>query len=440
MFEFIYEYSDLTQALIMFGSMVVMIMLGLPIPFAVAIGTVVGYVFLDFPFVAIAQAMYTGVEPFPLLTVPLFVFAGSLMEQGGMARRIVAMATSLIGNVTGSLGLVAVLGCTFFAALSGSGPATTAAIGAVMIPSMIKQRYDPAYGGAIAAAGGALGSLIPPSNLMIIYGIVAEQSIPRLFLAGFLPGVIASATLMLCTYIIAKKRRYIGDGTEFRWRRVFEAFVEGKWALLAPIIILGGIYSGIFTPTEAASVAVVYALIIGHFAYRELTFRKLVTCLKITAMISGAVLIIVGPAKAFGELMSLMSVPDMIGERLSDVTEDPFILLMIIAAILIVTGMFLESIAQIILLTPLMLPIAVGLGIDPIVFGIVMIISCEVGFLTPPVGANLFVAARITNLGIDRISVAVIPFVFAYILILVIIAALPDLVTWLPDLLYGELR
>ncbi len=439
MFEFIYEYSELTQALIMFGAMVLMIILGLPIPFAVAIGTVIGYVFLDFPFVAIAQAMYTGVEPFPLLTVPLFVFAGSLMEQGGMARRIVGMATSLIGNITGSLGLVAVLGCTFFAALSGSGPATTAAIGAVMIPSMVKQRYDPAHGGAIAAAGGALGSLIPPSNLMIIYGIVAEQSIPRLFLAGFLPGVVASAALMLCTYLIARQRGYIGDGTTFSWERVYRAFLAGKWALLAPIIILGGIYSGIFTPTEAASVAVVYALIIGHFAYRELTFKKIVACLKVTAMISGAVLIIVGPAKAFGELMSLMSVPDMIGEALYGVTESPFVLLMIMSVILIITGMFLESIAQIILLTPLMLPIAVGLGIDPIVFGIIMVISCEVGFLTPPVGANLFVAARITNLGIDRISVAVIPFVFAYILILVIIAALPDLVTYLPDLVYGKL-
>ena len=187
-----------------------------------------------------------------------------------------------------------------------------------------------------------------------------------------------------------------------------DAFLEGKWALLAPFIILGGIYSGIFTPTEAASVAVIYALVIGHFAYHELDFSKFVHCLKITAMISGAVLIIVGPAKAFGELMSLMEVPMMIGDALSDITENPFILLMIISAILIFTGMFLESIAQIILLTPLMLPIVVSLGIDPIVFGIIMVISCEVGFLTPPVGANLFVAARITNLGIDRISIAVI--------------------------------
>ena len=436
--DYLLDLPEITQAIIVFCSMIVMIVLGVPIPISVIIGTAVGYWFLDFPFVQIALSMYTGIEPFPLITVPLFVLAGSLMEQGGMARRIVNVAESLVGNYTGSLGLVAILGCTFFAALSGSGPATTAAIGAVMIPSMMKQNYSPAFGGAIAAAGGALGSLIPPSNLMIIYGIVAEQSIPRLFLAGFLPGIIASAILMLTAYIIAKRRRYVGAGHEFSWAHVWDSFLAGKWALLAPFIILGGIYMGIFTPTEAASVAVVYALIIGRFAYRELTFEKFVYCLKITAMISGAVLIIVGPAKAFGELMSLMEVPTMIGDALSDITENPFALLMIIAAILIVTGMFLESIAQIILLTPLMLPIVVSLGIDPIVFGIIMVISCEVGFLTPPVGANLFVAARITNLGIDKISIAVIPFVLAYIVVLVIISAFPGIATFLPNLVFGE--
>ena len=436
--DFLLDLPEMTQAIIIFLSMLLMIAMGVPIPISVIIGTVVGYWFLDFPFVQIALSMYTGIEPFPLITVPLFVLAGSLMEQGGMARRIVNLAESLVGNYTGSLGLVAVLGCTFFAALSGSGPATTAAIGAVMIPSMVKQNYSPAFGGAIAAAGGALGSLIPPSNLMIIYGIVAEQSIPRLFLAGFLPGLIASGILMLTTYIIARKRGYVGAGREFSWSDVWESFWAGRWALLAPFIILGGIYSGIFTPTEAASVAVVYALIIGHFAYHELDFGKLVYCLKITAMISGAVLIIVGPAKAFGELMSLMEVPMMIGDALTGVTENPFILLMIIAAILIFTGMFLESIAQIILLTPLMLPIVISLGIDPIVFGIIMVISCEVGFLTPPVGANLFVAARITNLGIDKISIAVIPFVIAYVVVLIIISAFPEIATFLPDFFYGK--
>ena len=436
--DIIFELSEAQQALIMFGSMVLMIVLAIPIPIAVAIGTAIGYFMMDLNLVQVALSMYTGVEPFPLVTVPLFVFAGSLMEQGGMARRIVNMAQSMIGNYTGSLGLVAVLGCGFFAALSGSGPATTAAIGAGMIPSMIKQKWDPAMGGAIAAAGGALGSLIPPSNLMIIYGIVAEQSIPRLFLAGFIPGFVATALLMFTVYIIAKKRNYVGDGAEFSWSEVRRTVVDGKWAILAPFIILGGIYTGAFTPTEAASVAVFYALLIGGVAYKELTIKKIFACLKVTAMISGAVLIIVGPAKAFGELMSLLSVPDMIGEALSGVTESPFLLLMIISVILIITGMFLESIAQIILLTPLLLPIVMALGIDPIVFGIIMVISCEVGFLTPPVGANLFVAARITNLGIDKISIAVLPFLLAYIGVLIFVSLFPDLITWLPDLVYGN--
>ncbi len=427
----------MTEVWIMFAVLVAALVLGVPIPISVAIGTVIGYWLIDTPFVAIAQAMYTGVEPFPLLTVPLFVFAGSLMERGGLALRIVAIAQSLIGNFTGSLGLVAVLGCTFFAALSGSGPATTAAIGAVMIPAMIKERYNPAFGGAIAASGGALGSLIPPSNLMIIFGIVSDNSIPRLFLAGIIPGIIASALLMVCTYMIAKRRGYGGGDHPFTWRRVGEATWDGKWAIGAPFLILGGIYSGIFTPTEAASVAVVYALIVGLFIYRELTLEAIVGCLKTTAMISGAVLIIVGPAKAFGELMSLMDVPELIGEFLVGFTGSGFILLMVISLVLIITGMFLESIAQIILLTPLMLPIAVSAGIDPIVFGILMVIACEIGFLTPPVGANLFVAARLTNLGIDRISLAVIPFLFTYVIVLILISLFPDLVTFLPDLAFN---
>ena len=426
----------MNEVWIMFAVLVGAIAFGVPIPIAVAIGTIVGYFVIDIPFVALAQAMYTGVESFPLLTVPLFVFAGSLMERGGLALRIVSIAQSMIGNYTGSLGLVAVLGCTFFAALSGSGPATTAAIGAVMIPAMIRERYDPAFGGAIAASGGALGSLIPPSNLMIIFGIVSDNSIPRLFLAGILPGIVASALLMFCTWIIAKRRGYGGAQDEFAWRRVGAATWDGKWAIGAPVLILGGIYSGAFTPTEAASVAVVYAFLVGFFIHRELTLKDVRDCLRTTAMISGAVLIIVGPAKAFGELMSLMDVPALIGEFLGDFTESSFVLMMVISVILIITGMFLESIAQIILLTPLMLPIATSVGIDPIVFGILMVIACEIGFLTPPVGANLFVAARLTNLGIDRISLAVLPFLLTYVIVIILISVFPDLVLFLPGLAY----
>ena len=427
----------MNEVLLMFIVLLGVLALGVPIPIAVAIGTLVGYYLIDIPFVALAQAMYTGIEPIPLMTIPLFVFAGALMERGGLARRIVAIAQSLVGSYTGSLGIVAILGCTFFAALSGSGPATTAAIGAVMVPAMIRQRYDAAFGGAIAASGGALGSLIPPSNLMIIFGIVSDNSIPRLFLAGILPGILASILLMVCTWLIAKRKGYGSDTEPFSLARVRHAVWDGKWAIGAPLVILGGIYSGVFTPTEAASVAVVYAAIVGGLLYRELTLEKIVYCMKITAMISGTVVIILGPAKAFGELMSLMDVPELIGEFLIGFTSSQFLLLMIIAVVLIISGMFLESIAQIILLTPLMLPIAVSVGVDPIVFGVLMVIACEIGFLTPPVGANLFVAARLTNLGIDKISVAVLPFLLTYVLVIIIISLFPEIALILPDMVYG---
>ena len=427
----------MSEVLMMFMVLIGALAIGVPIPIAVCIGTLFGYWLIDTPFVALAQAMYTGIEPIPLMTVPLFVFAGALMERGGLADRIVAIAQSLVGSYSGSLGIVAVLGCTFFAALSGSGPATTAAIGAVMVPAMIRQKYDGAFGGAIVASGGALGSLIPPSTLMIIYGIVSDNSIPRLFLAGILPGILASILLMVCTWLVARYKGYGSETTPFLWSRVWQASWHGKWAIGAPVVILGGIYSGIFTPTEAASVAVFYAAFVGSVIHRELNWEKLVHCMKITAMISGTVVIILGPAKAFGELMSLMDVPEMIGGFLVGFTSSQFVLLMIIAIILIFTGMFLESIAQIILLTPLMLPIVVSVGVDPIVFGILMVIACEIGFLTPPVGANLFVAARLTNLGIDKISYAVIPFLFTYMIVIVMISLFPEIVMTLPNAFYG---
>jgi len=427
----------MNEVAMIFVVLVATITLGVPIPIAVAIGTIIGYYYIDMPYVALAQAMYTGIEPLPLMTIPLFVFAGALMEKGGLAHRVVRIAQSLVGSYRGSLGIVAVLGCTFFAALSGSGPATTAAIGAVVVPAMIRERYDAAFGGAVVASGGALGSLIPPSNLMIIFGIISDNSIPRLFLAGILPGILASFLLMLCTWFIAKKNGYGGWKEPFSWTCFRDSLWDGKWAISAPVVILGGIYSGVFTPTEAASVAVVYASFVGKILYRELTLEKIVACMKTTAMISGSVVIILGPAKAFGELMSLMEVPELIGDFLTDFTSSRFVLLMVIAGVLIVSGMFLESIAQIILLTPLMLPIAVSIGIHPIVFGVFMVIACEIGFLTPPVGANLFVAARITRLGVDRISTAVLPFLLTYIAVLIIIALFPHIVLILPELAFG---
>ena len=430
----------MNEPFIMLLTLLAAVLLGVPIPISIAIATIVGYFLIDIPFVALAQAMYAGADAFALLTIPLFVFAGSLMERGGLALRIVTIARLMVGNYTGSLAIVSIVGCTFFAALSGSGPATTAAIGTIMIPAMARDRYDPAFGGAVVASGGALGSLIPPSILMIVYGIVSETSIPRLFMAGIIPGLLASVLLMLAAWLVSKKRGYGGGDRVFSWGEFVHAVWDGKWAIIAPVLILGGIYSGIFTPTEAAAVAVFYAFIVGAFVYRELTVASVIDCLKVTGLLLGTVLIMIGPAKAFGELMSLLDVPNQIGQFLTGYTTNAFTLLMVMALIVIITGTIIETIPQIILLTPLMLPIAIRVGIDPIVFGIVMIVTCEVGFLTPPVGANLFVATRLTGQSIDRISIAVIPFLIAYVLVVVVIGIFPTIVTFLPDLAYGVSR
>ncbi|MSP68386.1 MAG: TRAP transporter large permease [Alphaproteobacteria bacterium] len=425
------------EALYMFGALCLAIAVGVPIPIAIGVATVAGYYLIGLPYIQIAQSTYVGMDALPIMTVPLFVFAGALMEKGGMAQRIVGIAQSMVGNFTGSLGMVTVLGCSFFAALSGSGPATTAAIGSVTIPSMRKQGYSLAFCGALAAAGGALGVLIPPSNLMIIYGIVTDTSIPRLFLSGVFPGILASFFLILTVWVVARIRGYTGGPEAFSWARVGRACWDGKWSIGAPVVILGGIYSGIFTPTEAATVACFYALFVGVFINRELDLEKVLYCLKVTTLLAGSVLIILGCAKAFGELVSLMDVPTLLQKGLKGVTESPFVYIMIVSAILTFTGMFMESIAQIILLTPLFLPIAKSLGIDPITFGVILVLNCEIGFLTPPVGANLFVATRLVNLPIEKISVQVIPFLFAYFAVIILVALFPQLALWLPTLVMG---
>lgn len=427
----------MNDGLIMFGALFVAIALGLPIPIAVVAASVLGVYLIDLPYVFITQSMYDALQGIPLMTIPMFVLAGAIMERGGMAFRLVGVAQAMVGRQRGSLGIVAIVGCTFFAALSGSGPATTAAVGGVILPSMMKEGYSKPFAGAVFASGGALGSLIPPSNLMIFYGIVSDTSIPRLFLAGIIPGLLASGLLMFVAWLIATRRGYGGGADPFSWGTFRTTLWDAKWALVAPLIILGGIYAGIFTATEAAAVAVVYSLFVGLFVYKELSWSDLGWCFKTTALLSGTVIIILGPAKAFGQLVSLMKIPDAIGLAMSGLTDSTFLTLMIIVLILIISGMFLESIAQIILFTPLFLPIVIPLGIDPVAFGILLVVACEIGFLTPPVGANLFVASRLTGVSIERLSVSVLPFLFAYVAVIVILALFPQLSTWIPNMAYG---
>lgn len=414
--------------------------IGVPIPFAIGISTLLGFWLIDIPVVSLAQSSFNAVSSIPLMAVPLFVLAGALMERGGLADRLVAFARSLVGGYAGALGIVTVLACMFFAAISGSGPATAAAVGAVTLPAMMRERYPAALGGAIAASAGALGSLIPPSNLMVFYGIVAGASIPRLFLAGVVPGIVAGGLLMLTVWIIARRNGYVAKAERLQWRVAARAAWHGKWALAAPLVILGGIYVGAFTPTEAAAVAVFYALLVGGLVYRELTLARLGECLRSTVLICGAIVIMLGPAIAFGQLAALMQIPEAIGQLLGGLASRPIALLAVITVVFLITGTFMESIAQIILFTPLFLPLAVQAGIDPIVLGVLIVLTCEIGFLTPPVGANLFVSMRLSGASLGALSVAVLPFLVAYLLVVVLVALVPQASLALPDLVYGAGR
>ncbi|MXY34280.1 MAG: TRAP transporter large permease [Boseongicola sp. SB0664_bin_43] len=424
--------------LVMAAVFVFTMAIGVPIPFAAGIATVAGILIADIPLTLMAQSAWTAFEPFPLVTIPLFVLAGQLMEHGGMSEKLVAIAHRLVGAYKGGLGLVTVVACMFFAALSGSGPATTAAIGSITIPAMIKESYKPRFAGAIAAAAGALGSMIPPSNLLIIYALVSDESIPRLFLAGILPGIALGLLLMLVTFIVALRNDYGGVGEAFRWRPLLEALWDGKWAVFAPFLILGGIYTGIFTPSEAAGVAVFYGLFVGLFVYGGLTLGKVFEAFRFTAIVIGTVLFILGSTKAFGQLVTLFDIPQSILALFEELTAYPWLVLLLIGVFYILVGMWLESIPQIIIFTAVFLPLVTSLGVDPVLFGIFTVMTCELGFLTPPIGVNLFVAARISKTSIEQISVGVLPLLIPYVAMIFLLVFFSEWVTFLPDLVYGE--
>src|SRR5438552_8854797 len=421
--------------LLVFIALFAFIAIGVPIPMSIGVSALVGFWLVDIPVITLAQSAYMALNNVPIMAVPLFVLAGALRERGGLADRLVRFAQSLVGNYDGALGIVAVLACMFFAAISGSGPATAAAVGTVTLPAMARERYPAALGGAIIASGGALGSLIPPSNLMVIYGIVASVSIPKLFLAGVIPGIIAGLLLMVVVWVIARRKRFRGSGQRISAARVRATAWEGKWALLAPVVILGGIYGGAFTPTEAAAVAVFYALLTGLMIYRELTWQGIVESLRLTTLICGAIVIMLGPAIAFGQLGALMQIPEQIGALMGGLADQPLTVLLVVTVVFVITGTFMDSIAQIILFTPLFLPLATQAGVDPITLGIIIVLTCEIGFLTPPVGTNLFVAMRLARVPLGAVSVAVLPFLLAYFAVVALVSFVPRVALLLPELM-----
>ncbi len=416
-------------------ALAVFLILGVPIAFSIGIATFIGLIVGGIPLELLGQGAFTALNNYAIMAVPFFILTGLLMETGGLSRRLIDFARSIVGNITGGFGMVTVLACGFFAAISGSSPATVAAIGTIMIPTMIKHGYSRGFAASTAATAGGLGIVIPPSITMIVYAVGANVSVSDMFISGVLPGIMIMIFLCFTVYFISKKKGYSGEKRPFSFSEVFRTFWEAKWALFAPVIILGGIYSGVFTPTEAGVIAAIYGLIIGLFVYRELEWKDIPKVLINGATITGTVLIILSTATTFGRVFTLYQVPQLITEGLLNISQSPYIVLLLIALVMIILGTFMEALSLVIILTPILIPVVNSLGINPIHFGIIMVIGAEIGMMTPPVGVNLFVASGISGLSIERLSKAMIPFLLTMFLVYLVIILFPPITTWLVDLL-----
>lgn len=416
------------ETLLLFSVLIVLIMMSVPIGITLGLSTLLCLAFTtDIPLTILAQKSATGLDSFPLLAIPFFILAGTLMCNGGISRRLVNLAESLVGFIVGGLAMVTVLACMFFAAISGSGPATVSAIGSFMVPSMKERHYDADFAAAITAASGTIGVIIPPSIPFVIYCVVAQASIGDMFIAGIIPGIIIGAALMVVCYLTARKRNYLSSTARPTFRAVAVAFREAVWALFVPIIILGGIYGGIFTPTEAAVVAVVYSILIGKFVYRELDGKTLYECLRSAGLINGATEFMIGFSMAFASYLSMAQIPASVGAWLREFSNNPLVILMVINVFLLVIGCFIDNIAAVVILTPILLPVVKSLGIDPIHFGLIITVNLACGFISPPYGINLFVASAISGESIESISKTIIPSFLAMIVCLILFTYFPIL-------------
>ncbi len=422
--------------LVLFGSLTFFLTCSIPIGIALGLATALTLATTsDIPLILIAQNAFAALDSFPLLAIPFFMLAGSLMSYGGISRRLVALAEGLVGFITGGLAMVTVVACMFFAAISGSGPATVSAIGSFMIPAMHARRYDDAFAAALTAAAGSIGVIIPPSIPFVIFGVVSGASVGELFMAGIVPGIVIGCALMGVSYIIARKKGFAASAKEGPRKSLWASFKESVWALMVPVIILGGIYGGIFTPTEAAVVAVVYALLVGRFIYKELDFANLYAAFKDATLVNGATTFMIGLSMSFASYLAMEQIPLRIGEWFTSMTTSPALVLLLINGLLLVVGCFVDNISSMIILTPILLPVVTRMGVDPVHFGLVMTVALATGFVTPPYGANLFVASAVSGVNMERISRNVFPFILAMIGCLLLFTYVPGVSMGLVQLL-----
>ncbi|MAU94349.1 MAG: C4-dicarboxylate ABC transporter permease [Fulvimarina sp.] len=408
-------------------ALLVLFTLSVPVAVAIGLAAVFGvYFFSPLPLLVVPQKIFTSLDSFPLLAIPFFILAGNLMTQGGVSRRLVDFAKSMVGGVQGGLASTCVLTCMIFAAISGSSVATTFAIGAILVPAMARHGYPLPMAATIQASSAELGVIIPPSVPMIIYGVSTETSVTKLFVAGIGPGLLVAGALVLLTQIWCRVKgigKNDGDGrVDF-----LKSLVDAVWALMLPVIILGGIYGGIFTPTEAAAVAAVYALLVGLFVYREMTISDLPAIFRSAAVSTGAIMLIIGTAGLFSFLVSLSGLPTVIGEWAEASFSSAVTFLLFVNILLLLVGMFVETSAAILVLAPILTPIAISYGVDPVHFGIVVIVNLALGMITPPLGVNLFAAAAVAKIPVQNMFKSLLLPVGTVFLALLLITYVPQI-------------
>ena len=422
-------------AAVLFIALVVTLVLNMPVGIAIGVSSLCA-ILADgrISSLYIVQQLVTSADSFPLMAIPLFILAGELMGAGGVSKRLLNVCNVFLGRFTGGLATVTIVLCMFFAAVSGSGPATVAAIGSMVIPTMLDKGYSKSFTLALIATAGSIGVIIPPSIPMVIYGVSTSTSISSLFMAGFLPGILIGFSLIVVSYLYCKKQGWKGDERKYTAKEKLAAIWDAKWALLNPIIILGVIYAGIFTPTEAAAVAAVYAFICGAFIYREFNIKEMFATIGNACNTTGTTMVIIGCATAFTKILTIEKIPGAITNGIINFTDNKILILLLINVLLLIVGCFMDTTPAMMVLAPILLPIAAQFGVDPIHFGIVMVVNLAIGFITPPLGINLFVASRVGRSDLETVCSGIIKFILVMVVDLLLITFIPAISMTLPNI------
>jgi C4-dicarboxylate transporter DctM subunit len=425
------------SALIIFGLLLLLMLTGMPISIALGL-TVLTFMFTmtDVAVESVAMKLFTGLENFEIMAIPFFILAGNFLTHGGVARRMIQFASTMVGHWHGGLALAGVLACALFAAVSGSSPATVVAIGSIILPAMMKQGYPKRFGAGVITTSGALGILVPPSIVMVMYSVTTNTSVGKLFAAGVVPGLLLAFLLGLTTWVIARRNDYprLARAT---WAARWKAFRECIWGLLLIVVVMGGIYSGKFTPTEAAAMAAVYAFFIAVFVYKDLKLAQVGRVLLDSASLSAMLLYIITNAVLFSFLMTNENIPQAMAQWITDRGLGPVPFLLMVNVLLLVAGNVMEPSSIVLIMAPILFPVAVRLGIDPVHFGILIVVNMEVGMCHPPVGLNLYVASGVTRMGISELTVAVLPWLATMVAFLGLVTFVPQISLWLPALIYN---